>query len=1331
MFLRHFLFILNGRLRIRSYEGDGKMNLRTLKVLRFFHLINKKNYNEKRQIEIVKSSPMFDAKWYLEQNQDVKAKKIGAAKHYVKWGWKEGRDPSKEFSTKAYLEQYPELLEKNWCPVFHYMLEHKELMQQALKKIKRRKKSGKFLKIKNKKVRDEKNVKKKEINIVKSSSYFDGKWYLDMYPEVAKLDICPAEHYYKYGWKEGKNPSLKFSTKDFLLKYPECEICPLVFDYNRNAYADLSIVSIMRNEAPYVKEWLDYHRLVGVKRFYIYDNESTDNLKVVLKPYVEQGIVVYKYFPGLKKDGVQGNSYKDCIDLYKSYTKWLAIVDADEFIIPVKKKTIPEFLKDYERYPGVVVNWVMYDSNSHVEKPQGGVLKNYTRIRYDCNCNDNIVVKSIVNPRKVAYPEGHCCTYKNQELSVTERFIRHQHSDVTLYSSIKKIRINHYWSKSYSEYLKKIQKPRYNGQPWKSKPEDYNFTDYKYDYIMWKYVVKLKKGGFFKEFIKYLILRYKNSIIVLRHFFKYRSFFSKNITKYVDEKWYLKHYPDYKKEADTAFDHYMTIGWKKGYNPSAKFDTNFYLNTYPDIAKVNINPLLHYIQHGKKEGRIISSSFVTQNPSVIDKIICKFKKINPKVSIIVASYNCQDYIREALDSLIAQTYKNCEIIIVDDGSTDGTLKIVRQYVKNHKNISLYRHVNAKKLGFPVTLKLGIEKANGEYIAFCESNDCWTPDYLEEKVKVINRYKNTNIIVNDVQCFGRKSEICESYLNKGIRSLAKNVVKVNVLNQTYKIIPTFSAIMFKKSILEKCDFNTPVTAWLDWWICRQILIKNKLFYINKPLTMWRLQDGLNNPDELSCYIKKYDDFIVQSNVLLLERYPNLKHKLLQNNSKIKKIKNSSLFDAVWYCKQYPEVARMKIPAYVHYFYFGWKKGYNPSENFHTKSYLNLYQDIRQAHINPLWHYLTSGKKEGRIVIPCFHRPETYGNIDTGKDKILLVSHILNHTGAPILLLQIAKMFISKGYEVVLLSPQDGDLKQKFLDAGVTVIVDANAYCNEKSCAFYKQFHFKFCICNTCTIALIYSYLNKFIPTIWWIHDNLNAEMIKAIQTYLVQAKDIFVPSELTKSYIKGYNKNIKMLPYPIKDIGNYELKKFIDKRPLKISVYAAFQVRKGQDIFIQAIKKLPENIRNQCIFELIGENGEMNYKEKHLEPLCKGIPEIKFVDLIKDTKQYHNSFSSVDILCCPSREDPYPLVVIDALMHGCPVILSDHVGQKDFIENMKNGAVFESENADMLAQIIEKFVEHKSALSEMSEQARKTFLKHFDYTECEKKIMKIVRSKCGK
>ncbi len=101
------------------------MKLKLLKLVRFFHLINKEKYNEKRQIEIVKKSPLFDRKWYLSQNPDVKAKKIGAAKHYVKHGWKEGRNPSKDFDGNAYLQEYPELVAKNWCPLFHYEMLNK------------------------------------------------------------------------------------------------------------------------------------------------------------------------------------------------------------------------------------------------------------------------------------------------------------------------------------------------------------------------------------------------------------------------------------------------------------------------------------------------------------------------------------------------------------------------------------------------------------------------------------------------------------------------------------------------------------------------------------------------------------------------------------------------------------------------------------------------------------------------------------------------------------------------------------------------------------------------------------------------------------------------------------------------------------------------------------------------------------------------------------------------------------------------------------------------------------------------------------------------------
>ncbi len=92
---------------------------------------------------------------------------------------------------------------------------------------------------------------------------------------------------------------------------------------------DLAIVTIMKNEAPYVKEWLDYHILVGVHKFYIYDNDSTDNLKEVLAPYIKSGIVEYTFFTGAEQ---QLPAYNDCFEKHKDDVEWLAVIDADEFI---------------------------------------------------------------------------------------------------------------------------------------------------------------------------------------------------------------------------------------------------------------------------------------------------------------------------------------------------------------------------------------------------------------------------------------------------------------------------------------------------------------------------------------------------------------------------------------------------------------------------------------------------------------------------------------------------------------------------------------------------------------------------------------------------------------------------------------------------------------------------------------------------------------------------------------------------------------------------------------------------------------------------------------
>ena len=98
------------------------MRLGLLKFLRFFHLISKKSYNEKRAITLVSQSELFDKKWYLAQNPDVRAKRIKAAKHYVKYGWKEGRNPSPKFDGNAYLRDNYDVGSANMCPLVHYIL---------------------------------------------------------------------------------------------------------------------------------------------------------------------------------------------------------------------------------------------------------------------------------------------------------------------------------------------------------------------------------------------------------------------------------------------------------------------------------------------------------------------------------------------------------------------------------------------------------------------------------------------------------------------------------------------------------------------------------------------------------------------------------------------------------------------------------------------------------------------------------------------------------------------------------------------------------------------------------------------------------------------------------------------------------------------------------------------------------------------------------------------------------------------------------------------------------------------------------------------------------
>ena len=221
----------------------------------------------------------------------------------------------------------------------------------------------------------------------------------------------------------------------------------------------LSVVVIAKNEGPYFKEWLDWHISKGVEKFYVYDNESTDCTQEVLLPYIQDGIVDYTYFPGYRK---QLAAYDDCLKKHRYDTRWLAVIDMDEFIVPLKNKTIPEYLKDLEDSPVVEINWLCYGSSGQKEKLPGGVMERFKKHSIpDHPLNKH--VKSLLNPKRIYGMIGCHEAARINGKAVDSNGNRVKTSWRDRIPIHDKIKINHYAVRSYEEFIEKKGRGRASG----------------------------------------------------------------------------------------------------------------------------------------------------------------------------------------------------------------------------------------------------------------------------------------------------------------------------------------------------------------------------------------------------------------------------------------------------------------------------------------------------------------------------------------------------------------------------------------------------------------------------------------------------------------------------------------------------------------------------------------------------------------------------------------------------------------------------------------------------------------------------------------------------
>ena len=201
------------------------------------------------------------------------------------------------------------------------------------------------------------------------------------------------------------------------------------------------------------KRQIEFHKLVGVEKFFLYNNNSSDDYKSTLAPYLQDGSVVLTEWDF--KQPCQREAYNHCLAHHGHEVRWLAFLDMDEFMHAVsEQETLPQALRDYEQYPALAVHWLMFGPGNHILKPQGLVTENF----HNHQPNPNKFVKVIVNPCCVEYVNGpHSAIYKNGALAVDENFKPvHRHSIMALPPSVNRFCINHYWTKSVEEFFGKI-----------------------------------------------------------------------------------------------------------------------------------------------------------------------------------------------------------------------------------------------------------------------------------------------------------------------------------------------------------------------------------------------------------------------------------------------------------------------------------------------------------------------------------------------------------------------------------------------------------------------------------------------------------------------------------------------------------------------------------------------------------------------------------------------------------------------------------------------------------------------------------------------------------
>lgn len=276
----------------------------------------------------------------------------------------------------------------------------------------------------------------------------------------------------------------------------------------------IAICGIFKNEAPFLREWIEFHEMIGVEHFYLYNNNSEDAFASVLKPYIDRGLVTLIDWP---YDQAQMKAYKHFYETYRYETQWVSFLDIDEFFCPRYKENLYEWVKTKEKYPSLLIYWRMFGTSGKLYHDVEDLVIEQYNVSWDhlyhcgkCLINTDYDISEFTSMTHhlpiLKFPLfGKVLRINTPPTNQFGLFVYDPFHFGWLYNENKyTIQINHYWTKAWEVYERKR---RMTDVYFKENPKlnmlyfyEHEYENRAVDYTIYRFLMQLKlKLGLYKD----------------------------------------------------------------------------------------------------------------------------------------------------------------------------------------------------------------------------------------------------------------------------------------------------------------------------------------------------------------------------------------------------------------------------------------------------------------------------------------------------------------------------------------------------------------------------------------------------------------------------------------------------------------------------------------------------------------------------------------------------------------------------------------------------------------------------------------------------------------